>query len=187
MQTRLKFIPLQRFKICSFPYNFFIFFIPMNNIRHKSQIKVMVIILMSFTIFTQTDVPLLSDSGLLCLMFVPCNHFCSRQIGYRCEISPVCVCSGEVRCEAPNNRLDKFTGTLSVQGETFALDNERILLRGCTLRNTEWCFGLVLFGGTQQDSTFSTCYHTSIATDYCMKMIIYTKDLFTPVANKHKY
>ena len=54
---------------------------------------------------------------------------------------------GEVRCEPPNNRLDKFKGTLTVQGQTHALDNDKVLLRGCTLRNTEWCFGLVVFGG----------------------------------------
>uniref|UniRef100_A0A8C7GB47 Phospholipid-transporting ATPase n=1 Tax=Oncorhynchus kisutch TaxID=8019 RepID=A0A8C7GB47_ONCKI len=55
--------------------------------------------------------------------------------------------NGEVHCEPPNNRLDKFTGTLTLKGETYSLDNERILLRGCTLRNTQWCFGLVVFGG----------------------------------------
>ncbi|XP_056288825.1 phospholipid-transporting ATPase ID-like [Pseudoliparis swirei] len=54
---------------------------------------------------------------------------------------------GEVRCEPPNNRLDKFKGTLSLDGHTFSLDNDKVLLRGCTLRNTEWCFGLVIFGG----------------------------------------
>lgn len=31
--------------------------------------------------------------------------------------------------------------------QTHGLDNDKILLRGCTLRNTEWCFGLVVFGG----------------------------------------
>lgn len=54
---------------------------------------------------------------------------------------------GEVLCEPPNNRLDRFTGTLTYAGQKYPLDNEKILLRGCTLRNTEWCFGLVLFGG----------------------------------------
>uniref|UniRef100_A0A3Q2FIC3 Phospholipid-transporting ATPase n=1 Tax=Cyprinodon variegatus TaxID=28743 RepID=A0A3Q2FIC3_CYPVA len=47
----------------------------------------------------------------------------------------------------PNNRLDKFKGTLTVNGQNYGLDNDKILLRGCTLRNTEWCFGLVIFGG----------------------------------------
>ncbi|XP_039399383.1 phospholipid-transporting ATPase ID-like isoform X2 [Mauremys reevesii] len=55
--------------------------------------------------------------------------------------------NGEVKCEAPNNKLDKFTGTLILRGEKFALDNEKMLLRGCTIRNTEWCFGLVIYAG----------------------------------------
>lgn len=54
---------------------------------------------------------------------------------------------GEVKCEAPNNKLDKFTGTLTLRGEKYALDNEKMLLRGCTIRNTEWCFGLVIYAG----------------------------------------
>ncbi|XP_065262584.1 phospholipid-transporting ATPase FetA-like [Emys orbicularis] len=55
--------------------------------------------------------------------------------------------NGEIKCEAPNNKLDKFTGTLTLHGEKFALDNEKMLLRGCTIRNTEWCFGLVIYAG----------------------------------------
>ena len=65
-----------------------------------------------------------------------------------CVTSPsLFLPQGEVRCEPPNNRLDRFTGTLTYAGQKYPLDNEKILLRGCTLRNTEWCFGLVLFGG----------------------------------------
>ncbi|XP_026540754.1 phospholipid-transporting ATPase ID-like [Notechis scutatus] len=55
--------------------------------------------------------------------------------------------NGEIRCEAPNNRLGRFTGTLSFKKEKYALDNEQLLLRGCIIRNTEWCFGLVIFAG----------------------------------------
>ncbi|KAH0627756.1 hypothetical protein JD844_008045 [Phrynosoma platyrhinos] len=54
---------------------------------------------------------------------------------------------GEVRCEAPNNKLDKFTGTLVFKRQKYPLDNEKMLLRGCTIRNTDWCFGLVIFAG----------------------------------------
>ncbi|XP_077594057.1 phospholipid-transporting ATPase ID-like [Stigmatopora nigra] len=54
---------------------------------------------------------------------------------------------GEIRCEAPNNRLDAFKGSLTLDGQMYALDNDRVLLRGCALRNTAWCFGLVIFCG----------------------------------------
>ncbi|XP_033823522.1 phospholipid-transporting ATPase ID [Periophthalmus magnuspinnatus] len=56
---------------------------------------------------------------------------------------------GEVICEPPNNKLDKFTGTLFWRNHKYPLDNEKMLLRGCVLRNTEWCFGMVIFAGLQ--------------------------------------
>lgn len=55
--------------------------------------------------------------------------------------------TGEITCEPPNNHLNKFEGVLSWRDEKFALDNEKLLLRGCVLRNTGWCFGLVIFAG----------------------------------------
>ncbi|NXC74354.1 AT8B3 ATPase, partial [Anhinga anhinga] len=54
---------------------------------------------------------------------------------------------GEVTCEEPNSRLHSFTGTLEWRGETYSLNNERILLRGCKLRNTDVCYGLVIYAG----------------------------------------
>uniref|UniRef100_A0A8C1NIR7 Phospholipid-transporting ATPase n=1 Tax=Cyprinus carpio TaxID=7962 RepID=A0A8C1NIR7_CYPCA len=62
---------------------------------------------------------------------------------------PVTCLPGEVICEPPNNKLDKFTGTLFWKDNKYPLDNEKMLLRGCVLRNTEWCFGLVIFAGLQ--------------------------------------
>ncbi|KAG7489375.1 phospholipid-transporting ATPase ID-like [Solea senegalensis] len=82
--------------------------------------------------------------------------------------------NGEVCCEAPNNRLDQFTGTLTCAGQKYPLDNKKILLRGCTLRNTEWCFGLVLFGGPEtklmQNCGKSTFKRTSI--DRLMNVLV---------------
>ncbi|KAK7934470.1 hypothetical protein WMY93_005366 [Mugilogobius chulae] len=82
--------------------------------------------------------------------------------------------NGEVRCEPPNNRLDRFTGTLTFAGQKYSLDNEKILLRGCTLRNTDWCFGLVLFGGPEtklmQNCGKSTFKRTSI--DRLMNVLV---------------
>lgn len=48
----------------------------------------------------------------------------------------------------------------------YVLDNDRILLRGCILRNTEWCYGLVVFAGKDtklmQNSGKSKFKRTSI-------------------------
>ncbi|KAM5191914.1 phospholipid-transporting ATPase IC-like [Mantella aurantiaca] len=54
---------------------------------------------------------------------------------------------GLVESEEPNNRLDKFVGTLFWRGMSSSLDNDKILLRGCTVRNTQHCHGLVIFAG----------------------------------------
>ncbi|CAG0923740.1 unnamed protein product, partial [Notodromas monacha] len=78
--------------------------------------------------------------------------------------------NGAVWCEPPNNNLSRFEGTLewdhqSNSGDVevtsnnisrasssnnisrLALDNDKVLLRGCVLRNTQWAYGLVLFAG----------------------------------------
>ncbi|XP_061400062.1 probable phospholipid-transporting ATPase IM isoform X2 [Musca vetustissima] len=55
--------------------------------------------------------------------------------------------NAEIICEKPNNLLNKFEGTLMWRNQRYALDNEKILLRGCVLRNTQWCYGVVVFAG----------------------------------------
>ncbi|XP_055698057.1 phospholipid-transporting ATPase ID isoform X11 [Phlebotomus papatasi] len=55
--------------------------------------------------------------------------------------------NGEIICEPPNNLLNKFDGTLLWKNQRFSLDNDKILLRGCVLRNTQWCYGVVVFAG----------------------------------------
>uniref|UniRef100_A0A8B9NBF3 P-type phospholipid transporter n=1 Tax=Accipiter nisus TaxID=211598 RepID=A0A8B9NBF3_9AVES len=55
---------------------------------------------------------------------------------------------GRVTCEEPNSRMHSFTGTLEWRGETYSLDSEKILLRGCKIRNTDVCYGLVIYAGT---------------------------------------
>lgn len=54
---------------------------------------------------------------------------------------------GEIICETPNNLLNKFEGTLSWNGKKYPLDNDKVVLRGCVLRNTQWCYGVVIFAG----------------------------------------
>uniref|UniRef100_A0A3Q2XM92 Phospholipid-transporting ATPase n=1 Tax=Hippocampus comes TaxID=109280 RepID=A0A3Q2XM92_HIPCM len=55
--------------------------------------------------------------------------------------------NGEVVCEPPNNKLDRFRGMLYWREKKYTLTNQNMLLRGCVLRNTEACYGLVIFAG----------------------------------------
>ncbi|KAM9367416.1 phospholipid-transporting ATPase IC [Phaethornis superciliosus] len=55
--------------------------------------------------------------------------------------------NGMIECEEPNNRLDKFAGTLFWRNTGYPLDADKILLRGCKIRNTDFCHGVVIFAG----------------------------------------
>ena len=63
------------------------------------------------------------------------------------DIRKLSTFHGEIHCEPPNNNLTKYEGTLIWNGKTYPLDNDKMLLRGCVLRNTKWVFGVVIFAG----------------------------------------
>ncbi|PHU02747.1 Phospholipid-transporting ATPase 3 [Capsicum chinense] len=55
--------------------------------------------------------------------------------------------TGEVQCEQPNNSLYTFAGNLISQKQTLPLGPNQLLLRGCSLRNTQYLVGAVIFTG----------------------------------------
>lgn len=61
------------------------------------------------------------------------------------------MAGGYVECENPNDILYRFEGTLGLGGEkkdvVVPLTTEQMLLRGSSLRNTEYIYGLVVFTG----------------------------------------
>uniref|UniRef100_A0A915HM86 Phospholipid-transporting ATPase n=1 Tax=Romanomermis culicivorax TaxID=13658 RepID=A0A915HM86_ROMCU len=63
------------------------------------------------------------------------------------DMSKIGNFDGQIICEAPNNRLNSFEGQLLWKNQSYPLDNDKMLLRGCVLRNTKWCFGIVIFAG----------------------------------------
>uniref|UniRef100_A0A1I7YA57 Phospholipid-transporting ATPase n=1 Tax=Steinernema glaseri TaxID=37863 RepID=A0A1I7YA57_9BILA len=64
-------------------------------------------------------------------------------------VKQISAFSGHVTCEAPNNRLDTFEGRLEFENKLIPLNNTMMLLRGCRLRNTRWCYGVVVFAGKE--------------------------------------
>ncbi|XP_058393673.1 phospholipid-transporting ATPase IK [Diceros bicornis minor] len=54
---------------------------------------------------------------------------------------------GKVVCEEPNSRMHHFVGCLEWTGKKYPLDSGNILLRGCKIRNTDTCYGLVIYAG----------------------------------------
>lgn len=82
-----------------------------------------------------------SETNLKCRQALPETAELSDNIDRLAEFC------GEINCEAPNNNLTKFEGVLKWRDDKFSLDNDKMLLRGCRLRNTKWCFGVVIFAG----------------------------------------
>nr|DBA28502.1 TPA: hypothetical protein GDO54_008850 [Pyxicephalus adspersus] len=64
-----------------------------------------------------------------------------------CTTEALAAFNGKIICEEPNSNMHSFTGTLEWNGEKYSLDNDCILLRGCKIRNTKYCFGLVIYAG----------------------------------------
>eukprot|EP00347_Sterkiella_histriomuscorum_P005590 403356030 len=58
-----------------------------------------------------------------------------------------CMKNARVECENPNEMLYKFEGTLICQQTYIPLSVDQILLRGSSLRNTEYVYGVVIFTG----------------------------------------
>uniref|UniRef100_A0A8C3W4T4 Phospholipid-transporting ATPase n=1 Tax=Catagonus wagneri TaxID=51154 RepID=A0A8C3W4T4_9CETA len=94
------------------------------------------------------DILLLSSSEPYSLTYIETAELDGTLIPSFCFLfSFFLFFSGEVRCECPNNKLDRFTGILTYRGKNYILDHDRLILRGCVIRNTDWCYGLVIFTG----------------------------------------
>lgn len=52
-----------------------------------------------------------------------------------------------ITCELPNEVLCRFEGVLTWDDKTYPVSNNQMLLRGCVIRNTAWCYGVVVFAG----------------------------------------
>ncbi|UYV77865.1 ATP8B2 [Cordylochernes scorpioides] len=97
--------------------------------------------------------------GLSRWAVVETDWLCRRETNLKCRqalpvtaalgdnIDKLADFKGEIVCEPPNNNLIKYEGTLYWRGQMYSLDNDKLLLRGCVLRNTRWCFGIVVFAG----------------------------------------
>eukprot|EP01080_Neovahlkampfia_damariscottae_P006577 gene6577-10740_t len=55
--------------------------------------------------------------------------------------------NASVKCDGSNSELHNFTGVLEYNGEKTALGVENLLLRGSSLRNTDYIIGLSIYSG----------------------------------------
>lgn len=61
------------------------------------------------------------------------------------------VLNGTLICEIPNDQIYKFEGTLyqPKTNKRLPMSSDNLLLRGSSLRNTEWVIGFVVYAGHQ--------------------------------------
>uniref|UniRef100_A0A8C5BK39 Phospholipid-transporting ATPase n=1 Tax=Gadus morhua TaxID=8049 RepID=A0A8C5BK39_GADMO len=56
--------------------------------------------------------------------------------------------SGQLECEGPNRHLYDFVGRIQLEGRCqVPVGSDQLVLRGATLRNTQWVHGLVIYTG----------------------------------------
>uniref|UniRef100_A0A8C6TUV4 Phospholipid-transporting ATPase n=1 Tax=Neogobius melanostomus TaxID=47308 RepID=A0A8C6TUV4_9GOBI len=129
--------------------------------------------------FVAADLLLLSSSEPHGLCYIETaeldgetNMKVRQSVSVTCELGDtnnLATFNGEVVCEPPNNKLDRFCGTLHWKEKKYPLTNQNMLLRGCVLRNTEFCYGLVIFAG---QFTSPTRFYRSIELYiYCFVVI----------------
>nr|CAH8848752.1 unnamed protein product [Trichobilharzia regenti] len=55
-----------------------------------------------------------------------------------------------VECELPNRKLDEFVGVIrTTNGMSYPLNPTQLILRGASLKNTKWIFGLAVYTGKE--------------------------------------
>ncbi|XP_066430585.1 phospholipid-transporting ATPase IK [Eleutherodactylus coqui] len=64
-----------------------------------------------------------------------------------CSPEALAAFDGKVVCDDANSNMHSFIGTLEWNGEKYSLDNNCMILRGCKIRNTEYCYGMVIYAG----------------------------------------
>ncbi len=65
------------------------------------------------------------------------------------EINKMIYIDGIVSCEKPNNAIYKFEGAAEFSGikNKISLSIDNLLLRGSSLKNTEYIYGITIFQG----------------------------------------
>ena len=71
----------------------------------------------------------------------------SHQTSHLTSAAAFARLAGHLRSEQPNNSLYTYEGTLELGGQKIPMSPDQMLLRGAQLRNTPWCYGLVVFTG----------------------------------------
>eukprot|EP01029_Cantina_marsupialis_P021356 TRINITY_DN50_c0_g6_i1.p1 TRINITY_DN50_c0_g6~~TRINITY_DN50_c0_g6_i1.p1 ORF type:complete len:1300 (-),score=360.94 TRINITY_DN50_c0_g6_i1:211-4110(-) len=101
---------------------------------------------------------------------------------------------GHVACELPNPHIHSFTGTGYFEYITNSIpfNSKNFLLRGCTMRNNHWTFGMVVFTGrdtkVMQDNSGSRSKMSKIekTVNKCIRIIFLAQIILCTVSTNLK-
>ena len=63
------------------------------------------------------------------------------------DVQQLAQMSGQLVSEAPNSSLYTYEATMTLNGKSFPMSPEQLVLRGATVRNTSWVYGFVVNTG----------------------------------------
>jgi len=69
----------------------------------------------------------------------------------------LCNLKATVMSEKPGDKIYQFEGVMMIAGKKVSLSYENFLLRGSSLRNTEWVYGVVTFPGHDTKIMLNSC------------------------------
>ncbi|KAL5011267.1 hypothetical protein ScPMuIL_009818 [Solemya velum] len=72
---------------------------------------------------------------------------CVPTVSFAADGPPTKDFKYNVHCELPNAAIYKFHGYVEADGRQIGMDQNHLLLRGCTIRNTDYVEGLVVYAG----------------------------------------
>jgi len=74
-----------------------------------------------------------------------------------------------IECEKENEFIYKFFGTMRLRegAEQMALDVDQVLLRGSSLRNTKWIYGVAIYTGHDSKVMMNSSNNKTATTPKC--------------------
>mmetsp|Transcript_19303 Transcript_19303/g.13961 ORF Transcript_19303/g.13961 Transcript_19303/m.13961 type:complete len:311 (+) Transcript_19303:560-1492(+) len=86
------------------------------------------------------------------------HKIANKEIGLFCRNDKaVCGLKATIMCEKPSDKIYQFEGVMLIAGKKISLNYENFLLRGSSLRNTEWVYGVVTFPGHDTRIMLNSC------------------------------
>lgn len=121
--------------------------------------------------FFPADLVLLNSSGRKGMCYIETKNLdgetnlkikmANKEVmAYAADESALTDLAAEVKCEGPSDKIYQFDGVIKLDlasNDSVSLSYDSFMLRGSSLRQTEWIFGLVTFTGHHTRIMMNSC------------------------------